>query len=929
MIAAQCAAGIAMSERSFTGRRRLRVTRRGVRVAERVARLLISIGGLGTIVSVTMILVFLVWVVLPLFLGASVESTGSASLAKSSPAEKPAHVGLDPHGTRAWSLDEKGVVTAWRTSDGALLDQTKVCEPGTLSASAASISGDQIVLGFRDGTIRTGTIGFAEESAADGSAKPESADPSTKEGAAKPDSPAASTQDGGAKPDAEAPKPTALSIKLSDPIDTESKSPILLLDRSQTSSRDLVCALDADRRLMLIEIERHENLLTGELTATSNRYVLPFAQGADGPLPEHVLVTANGGTVFVAWRSGRVVRYDTRDAEHAAVAEEKSLVENGAELTSLCFLLGKNTLISGDSRGNIRGWFCTRRKDAHTSDGSVLVMAHDIDRASAPVVALAPSARSRVIVVGSEDGVVSLYHVTSHKRLARESTGQSRGSSASAERRTSDGSGVGGVQAAPEPARDARSSPSPELAASRSSPVKSAVDAIAFSPKEDAIVALGGSAVTRWSVDLRHPEASLSALFAPVWYEGYEKPEHVWQSTSGTDDFEPKLGLMPLVFGTMKATFYSMLFGLPIALLAAIYTSEFLKPRLRAPLKSVTEMMASLPSVVLGFMAALVIAPFAKTFVPAILTSFVTIPFALLLGAHLWQLVPQNFAVRWSGAPRFALIWFALPLGALAAFWLGPLVEKWLFGGNLLAWLDRQGGSAIGGWVLLLLPISILAVIVISKRTVEPWLRRISATWSRNRCARFDLAKLTAGAVLALVLASGGAWILDALWMDPRGGVLDTYVQSNALVVGFVMGFAVIPIIYTLAEDALSSVPQHLRLASLGAGATPWQTAVRVVIPTAMSGLFSAAMIGLGRVVGETMIVLMATGNTPVMSWNVFNGLRTLSANLATELPEAVQNSTHYRTLFLAALCLFAMTFVFNTLAEVVRQRFRKRAYQL
>lgn len=173
------------------------------------------------------------------------------------------------------------------------------------------------------------------------------------------------------------------------------------------------------------------------------------------------------------------------------------------------------------------------------------------------------------------------------------------------------------------------------------------------------------------------------------------------------------------------------------------------------------------------------------------------------------------------------------------------------------------------------------------------------------------------------------AALLSAAGFDPRGGLMDTYVQRNALVVGFVMGFAIIPIIYTIAEDALSAVPEHLRSASLGAGATQWQTAVRIVIPTAMSGLFSALMIGLGRAVGETMVVLMAAGNTPVMSWNVFEGFRTLAANIAVELPEAVRNSTHYRTLFLAALVLFAMTLVVNTLAEVVRQRFRRRSYQL
>ena len=171
--------------------------------------------------------------------------------------------------------------------------------------------------------------------------------------------------------------------------------------------------------------------------------------------------------------------------------------------------------------------------------------------------------------------------------------------------------------------------------------------------------------------------------------------------------------------------------------------------------------------------------------------------------------------------------------------------------------------------------------------------------------------------------------MLGALGLDPRGGVVGTYVQRNTLVVGFAMGFAVIPIIYTIAEDAMSAVPSHLRAASLACGATPWQTAVSIVIPTAMSGVFAAIMIGMGRAVGETMIVVMAAGNTPILDWNVFNGLRALSANIAVELPEAVKDSSLYRMLFLAALVLFAMTFVVNTLAEIVRQRFRKRAAEL
>ena len=139
------------------------------------------------------------------------------------------------------------------------------------------------------------------------------------------------------------------------------------------------------------------------------------------------------------------------------------------------------------------------------------------------------------------------------------------------------------------------------------------------------------------------------------------------------------------------------------------------------------------------------------------------------------------------------------------------------------------------------------------------------------------------------------------------------------------MGFAVIPIIFTMCEDALSSVPQHLSSASLALGASKWQTAVRVILPTASPGIFSAIMIGLGRAVGETMIVLMATGNTPVMDFSIFQGMRTLSANIAVEMPESEVASTHYRVLFLAALVLFAFTFIFNTMAEIVRQRLRRK----
>jgi len=160
-------------------------------------------------------------------------------------------------------------------------------------------------------------------------------------------------------------------------------------------------------------------------------------------------------------------------------------------------------------------------------------------------------------------------------------------------------------------------------------------------------------------------------------------------------------------------------------------------------------------------------------------------------------------------------------------------------------------------------------------------------------------------------------------WLQSTWGL--TYDQRNCLVVGLAMGFAVIPIIFTISEDAFTTVPSSLTAASLALGASRWQTAVRVVLPTASPGVFSAVMVGFGRAIGETMIVLMATGNTPVMDWSIFNGIRTLSANIAVEIPESPHGGTLYRTLFLAAALLFVITFIINTIAEVIRQRLRER----
>jgi phosphate transport system permease protein len=268
-------------------------------------------------------------------------------------------------------------------------------------------------------------------------------------------------------------------------------------------------------------------------------------------------------------------------------------------------------------------------------------------------------------------------------------------------------------------------------------------------------------------------------------------------------------------------------------------------------------------------------------------------------------------------------------LSSYAAYRMGPAFERAFFYGDLKAWANGNVGTGLPFMSLVLFPVALVAATVAFNRFAgdrfKAWQRGLERFRASAAAGLRWLGMLIAAAALAFAVAG----LLTLLGFDPRGGIVDTYVQRNALVVGFVMGFAVIPNIYTLAEDALNAVPPHLRAGSLATGATPWQTAIWVVLPTAMSGVFAAVMIGMGRAVGETMIVVMAAGNTPVLEWNIFNGLRTLSANIAVELPESVQDGTLYRTLFLAALTLFIMTFVINTAAEIIRQRFRKRAFEL
>jgi phosphate transport system permease protein len=551
----------------------------------------------------------------------------------------------------------------------------------------------------------------------------------------------------------------------------------------------LAAAVLADRTLTVVARTMEESFATGEATESWQRRVLPLPRTVD-----RLLVDPARQNLYAGTAEGDVVWWPL-----GAAGEARPQVEPGGHgaVTTLSLLIGGRSLLAGHADGTVTVWFPVRQPD----ESFRLTRIREFRVATAAVRHLAPSGRKKGFLAASDDGTVALGHSTSGR-----------------------------------------------LSWSGRAPIET-LAALAVSPRDDGAFFAGAGRLVELDVHNPHPEVGWRALFGKVWYEGYPEPAHVWQSSGGSDAFEPKLSLTPLMVGTLKGTLYSLVLAIPLGVLGAMYTSQFMHPSLRAYVKPTVEIMAALPSVVLGFLAGLWLAPRVADVLAGLLAMAVVIPLLVVVAGLAWRRLPGTIRRAVPDGSE-ALLQALVILGSAAlCLALDPYLERVLFGGSVQDWLAEATGLA--------------------------------------------------------------------------------YDQRNALVVGLAMGFAVIPIIFSIAEDAFSNVPRILVSGSLALGASRWQTVTRVVLPTASPGIFSAVMIGFGRAVGETMIVLMATGNTPILDWSPFNGFRTLSANIAVEIPEAPQGDTLYRTLFLSALILFAFTFLSNTLAEVVRQRLRRRYAQL
>lgn len=724
---------------------------------DRLARYGVAIGGVSVIFAIVLIFFYLLYVVMPLFYGADMESQAEYTV-KSNDVT---HVTLDEYNEVALTLTMQGEARFFNANDGQLILEPQLVLPEntqiTSFAKGAASTG-VFAYGFDDGRV----LLFKQDYKI-----------------SYPDDKRKIT------PQIDFPLGATPLV-----LDEQGQSLTMLTAQSNADQTTLI-ALTSDNRIVIKSLVREEDFLdedaftieqkSGEITLTSMDQ------------PTHLKVDIDQRELYVVDTKGFISYFDVRNASAPRLIQKIKAVPNGVSITTLEFLTGGISILAGRSDGQIDQWFPVRDQNNNYTLHNV----RSFNEQSAAITAIETEQARKGFVALDQQGYIGIYHSTAHRTLLVE------------------------------PLLDNGNAK------------------IAVSPRANGMLTVADSGKVKViALDNEHPDISWHSLWEKVWYESRDKPEYIWQSSSASNDFEPKFSLSPLTFGTLKAALYAMMVAVPLAIMGAIFTAYFMSARMRTLVKPTIEIMEALPTVILGFLAGLWLAPVVEGNLPGVFAILIMLPIGIIFTAWAWTQLPKRFRESipdgWEAA---ILVPIVILIGVLSMM-ASPTLELWLFDGNMPKWLTDIGID-------------------------------------------FD--------------------------------------QRNSLVVGLVMGFAVIPTIFSITEDAIFGVPKHLTVGSLALGATPWQTLTRVVLLTASPGIFSAVMIGLGRAVGETMIVLMATGNTPIMDFNIFEGFRALSANIAVEMPEAEVASSHYRVLFLAALVLFMATFVVNTIAEIVRQRLRNK----
>jgi phosphate transport system permease protein len=262
-------------------------------------------------------------------------------------------------------------------------------------------------------------------------------------------------------------------------------------------------------------------------------------------------------------------------------------------------------------------------------------------------------------------------------------------------------------------------------------------------------------------------------------------------------------------------------------------------------------------------------------------TKINTTQWKYVLGAH-----------QWTGYKEPSYIW--QPIGDIHKYNIIPLLV-----GSLKTTL-------VG--LLFAVPLALLAAIYVSQLAtprMKEWLKPAIELLS-------GIPSVVVGTFALLVLAT----FLQSIFGYPT--------RLNAFVAGIALGFSVIPLVFSIAEDALTSVPGSYVQGALALGASRWQAAYQIVLPAALPGVFAAVVLGFGRAIGETMIILMVT-SASIVSWSVFDGARSITATIAAEMAEAVSGGHHYRMLFMLGALLFVVTFTTNLIADIVIHRLKRK----